>query len=140
MGDTLLTIIIAALAGGLSGAVASLLAPWANWGVETRRQRLTAMREIVDQGRAAIAEVVEQYHEAETEGIRIVPALEIGHKASFLDVLEKDQRFTALKPHLHRDTVDLLGKARAAPFAHSPEGLKQLYRDIGRLEKQWKLI
>lgn len=39
MSDSLLNIIIAALTGGLSGAMASLLAPWANWGIEKRRLR-----------------------------------------------------------------------------------------------------
>ncbi len=58
MSDTL-TALIAAVVGLLSGAVGSLLAPWANWGVEKRRKRFDARHEIISRGRQAVARVVQ---------------------------------------------------------------------------------
>src|SRR5213080_1807801 len=55
MADIELTpIVVAAISsvvGLISGAVGSFLAPWANWGVEKRRLRLTQRKTIIDDAR-----------------------------------------------------------------------------------------
>lgn len=44
-----------AAAGLLSGVIGSLVAPWVQWGIEARRERLKARRELLSNARTALA-------------------------------------------------------------------------------------
>lgn len=46
---------IPAVAGLLSGAVGSLIAPWVHWGIESRRERQKARRELLAHARSVLA-------------------------------------------------------------------------------------
>lgn len=48
--------IAVALVGVVSGGIASLVAPWAQWGVEKRREQLAHRRALVQSWRAGVAE------------------------------------------------------------------------------------
>lgn len=48
--------LIPAAAGLLSGAIGSLIAPWVQWGVEARRDRMKARRDLLSQARKLLAE------------------------------------------------------------------------------------
>jgi hypothetical protein len=48
--------LIPAAAGLLSGVVGSLVAPWIQWGIEGRRERMKARRELLAQARALLAD------------------------------------------------------------------------------------
>jgi hypothetical protein len=47
--------LIPAVAGLLSGAVGSLVAPWVQWGIEARRERMKARRTLLSQARELLA-------------------------------------------------------------------------------------
>ena len=47
--------IIVALIGLAGGAIGSLFAPWANWGIEKRKQKLAYRRELVAKWRRMIS-------------------------------------------------------------------------------------
>lgn len=49
-------ILIPAVAGLVSGAVGSLVAPWVRWGIEARRERMKARRELLVNVRTLLAE------------------------------------------------------------------------------------
>lgn len=48
--------LIPAAAGLLSGVVGSLVAPWIQWGIEGRRERMRARRDLLVQARALLAD------------------------------------------------------------------------------------
>ena len=49
-------IVIPAIAGLISGAFGSLLAPWANWGVEKKRLQQASRSKLIEEARAVLAE------------------------------------------------------------------------------------
>ena len=48
--------IIPAAAGLISGVIGSLVAPWVQWGIEARRERLKARRELLSNARTLLAD------------------------------------------------------------------------------------
>lgn len=55
MSDTLITALIAGLVGLLTGAIGSLVAPWAQWGVEKQRKKLERKIALVEHWRTVLA-------------------------------------------------------------------------------------
>jgi hypothetical protein len=51
------TIILSAVSGLLSGGVASVVAPWSNWGVDMRRSDKQYRQTLVESWRKGIAEL-----------------------------------------------------------------------------------
>lgn len=49
--DIWISLLAGGAAGATTGAVASFVAPWANWGVEKRRQRLESRRKLIHEVR-----------------------------------------------------------------------------------------
>ena len=83
--DAILTALIPASLGLLGGVVGSLIAPWVNWGIEKRRQKLAYRRELVASWRKMIQSVTRNPRD--------------GGK-SLVFHLERYDRFYSLKPHL----------------------------------------
>jgi len=54
--DQVIAAVVGGLAGLASGALASVVAPWVNWGIEKRRFRLQRRRELVGEWRAGLAD------------------------------------------------------------------------------------
>jgi len=50
----LTTAVIAVVLGFVSGVIGSLVAPWVHWGIEKRRQRFAARKEILNACRQAL--------------------------------------------------------------------------------------
>lgn len=56
MSDQVLAALVGGVAGLITGAVSSLVAPWVNWGVEKRRLRFQRRRDLVSEWRAGLSE------------------------------------------------------------------------------------
>lgn len=52
--DEILKIALPAFIGLIAGAIGSLIAPWINWGIEIRRLRLQARREMIAAARSEL--------------------------------------------------------------------------------------
>lgn len=50
----LITMIISAVTGGIAGGIGSLVAPWANWGVEKKRIIYEQRRELIAKARMVL--------------------------------------------------------------------------------------
>lgn len=46
-----LTILISGIIGLITGALGSLVAPWVNWGIEKRKMRIEARRNLIEEAR-----------------------------------------------------------------------------------------
>jgi hypothetical protein len=54
MDPSIISAIIGGVTGLIAGTIASLFAPWINWGIEKRKLRLTAQRELIKAARLGL--------------------------------------------------------------------------------------
>src|SRR5438132_10375429 len=116
------SILVPSLLGLLSGAVGSLIAPWVNWGVEKRREKLKYRREVIHRCRERIDS----------------PDFT---KQSFRATLE----FRYLKRFMSKDDIRNIEADTAFLVPQQDENSVLPYRRIlhdavERLEKDWDLI
>lgn len=93
-----------------TGTLGSLVAPWANWGVEKRRERLTHRRALVKSWRHGISVTAS-----------VLPDMTLPLWNEFLST----PWYLSLEPHLTR---------KPGPFE-----LEHLTAEVQRLERQWGL-
>ena len=114
--------IIAAAAGLIAGLVGSLIAPWVQWAVETRRSKLTYRREQVEQWR----EVIEKHdHE----------------NSDFTDTAA----YSAIRPDLDKKVIHDLesGRVHYSTRRGSGSGSWKKYAlldEVARIERKWNLV
>jgi hypothetical protein len=120
------TAIIAAVTGLGSGAVGSIIAPWSNWGVEKRRDKLTARRNQI----AAWRKMVGRYVGQPGGGDQII----------------HDPDYASLRRHLKRERLARLEHSgHSAVFKQGAQGisaddkLSAVSDQIDDLERKWKL-
>ena len=65
------SIIIPAITGIITGAIASLFAPWANWGIEKKRLRQTARAKLFEDGRAILSDPPQSNVEMKTKPLNL---------------------------------------------------------------------
>lgn len=99
-----------AVIGIVGGAVGSFVAPWANWGVEQRRERLAHRRALVQSWREGVA--------------RFAKELTYLGKPDERAYLERDW-YLSLRPHLQDE-----------PTGWNPDTLGE---EIARIEQEWGL-
>jgi hypothetical protein len=124
-----------------TGAVGGLAVAWSNWGVEKRRSKLAYRRELVTEWRKMVQRVAHIY---ETQ--------RAPQDDSFTELLERQQEYFSLKPHLSSGTLEALKteknkkvvdvviggrKTRVNPADHFVE---LLVNDIARIEREWDLV
>ena len=118
-------VILAAIAL-VSGAIGSLFAPWANWGIEKRKQKLEYRKELIKRWRAMLAELAAQ---------------EIGtDDAKPLALLEKHEDFYSLSNHIDSDSNPYGEYRKRKASLNTPVFLRYLAHEISRIEKEWDLI
>ena len=115
-------ILMPALVGLAAGILGSLVAPWVNWGIERRREKLRHRRAIIDRCREAIRNT------------------EFSPKA-FAGTPE----YNFLRPFLSDSERDCFEKANnilVGPIGHDPRIGYQgaLNRAVDKLESQWDLL
>jgi hypothetical protein len=125
MSDTVLAAIVGAVAGIITGSIGSLFAPWANWGIEKRKQKLAYQRELVIKWRAMIEEVAHK-NSLPDEDENYAP---VDYS------IDRHRDFYSLKPHLKKT----LGRDSGEPWSDDGE-LKILIDEVARIEKEWGLI
>ncbi|WP_345525115.1 hypothetical protein [Nocardioides endophyticus] len=102
-----------ALIGVIAGAVGSLAAPWAQWGIEKRRERLTHRRALVSTWRAGLS----SWEMALRRGD------EHEHFASYMTT----EWYLSLQPHV------------AGQLASAQDVTDFLADEISRVEREWDL-
>lgn len=114
-------IIIAAVSGLGAGIVGSLVAPWAQWKIEEKRERANARRQFIESCRTLIASDIssEQFRET-PEYAKLRPHLS-----------EK------IRKQIESDTIHIqMGGRGGGANNFSP----QLFDEVTELEKKWNLI
>jgi uncharacterized membrane-anchored protein YhcB (DUF1043 family) len=118
------TVAVAAVTGLGSGAVASLLTPWSQWGVDKRRQQRAARTKLVDDWRAMVA------RHLHNGGAQIID----------------DADYLKLRRHLSPERLKRLElSGRHFTFREGAEGisahdrLSAVTEEIDRLEREWGL-
>lgn len=140
MADILLTIIVALI----SGAIASLIAPWVNWGIEKRRQKLEHRRALVKEWREMVVHVQSAYENNANmcEGL------------TFYEMFERQSGFLSLEPNLSDGAKEILKRAdmnfEVVQVVHYGGDVNRInpiddfvarlrYR-IGKIEQDWDLV
>lgn len=123
MEEAIAKVVIPAVTGVVAGAIGSLFAPWANWGVEKKRLRLQARRSMVDGWRRLLSD----------------RELDQGKFAGSVE-------YSSLRPHLSPKLVQDIENGRWVivnnPTRESGENpfVPRLLDEIARIEKDWKLL
>lgn len=121
-------IAIPAVAGLVTGAIGSLLAPWANWGVEKKRLRQIARAKLIEESRAALLDP------PQSDEFRILPIY--SRMRPYLS--EEAKNAVEGEFHLHGEVVNIVtGGGRHSgvnPYAG------QVLDELSALEKKWALI
>jgi hypothetical protein len=108
MSDTIFVAII----GLITGAVGSLLAPWANWGIEKRRLRVNRQRDIIDNERRNLTNYSKEQ-------------------------IRNSAEYAAIRSHLSSDLVSRI-EAHTAGGERSIHA--SIMRELSELEGEWKLV
>lgn len=149
MSDTVIAAIVGAVAGIITGSIGSLFAPWANWGIEKRKQKLAYRRELIAKWRAMVKDITTS-HSANNELL--------------IKLVQEHQDWYSLKPHLNPITLSMVGVplldknvkslADTSQRLHihqkqhksddyqtwTENALNYLIDDIGKIEKKWGLV
>ncbi len=115
--------LILAIAGLISGTLASLVAPWINWGIERKREQLNAKRLLL-------------------QDVRDKPNLLEHNKRAFRESIE----YSRIRPYLTRKLIDEI-ETNDITMIVEDEKIKgmldfrrMVLKEITALEKKWKLI
>jgi hypothetical protein len=149
MSDPFAIALVGAIGGLISGVAASLIAPWVHWGVEKRRSRTDARRDLIQQARKAVLEAhdvwdrnTQDLAEGKVELKKAYPKA-----LTYMDMLMIDERFQKARPHLTDPVLNGLAQARllsledrGAPLGSMPKPFAGVLDDLARLEAKWELI
>ncbi|TKV73294.1 hypothetical protein FDV58_37710 [Bradyrhizobium elkanii] len=106
------------------GGIAGLFSPWANWGIEKRRQQLARRRELVTGWR-----------------LELIPMLSDRGKdwSDVKPLMTASPYFASLEPHLSPKAREMIHAQRTI-YVGEDVFLKLLTSEIGRIERKWKLV
>lgn len=151
MNDPIDIALIGAIAGLISGALASLIAPWIQWGIEKRKSQHNDRRNLIKKVRELVIDVSNE-QERINELIAANPSelpkeLKYPKAITYLDALQRHQHFHAIKQFLNESIIESLSNSHLYKLEDRGTILGQLARpfclllnDISKLEKKWKLI
>ncbi len=116
----------------IAGVVGSLIAPWVNWGIEKRRQKLLHRRQQLSRWRQLIHDVSEYRARADDET----------KYSSLRELVQGHEHFYSLEPHLSKETFELIENTASKFWSHDDVQIafRALQSDVNRIEKNWKLI
>jgi hypothetical protein len=116
--DPLYQYIVPAVCGLIAGALGSLIAPWVQWGIEQRREKLKYRRNLVEKWR--------NYIENNFDKGKINDSV----------------LYSELRPHLSKASRDAVeGSTLTIRSGRGGNVVKSLLLDdIKRIEKEWDLI
>lgn len=119
-----LEVVISAVAGLLSGSIASLAAPWANWGVEKKRMRRQRRQEVIKVWREQI----------------------MSDSFSLVDFLESSA-YIELRPFIREEVRERVERGPHATVIQNKRGRRKIWQgreelldEVARLERKWKML
>jgi hypothetical protein len=106
------------------GGLAGFFSPWASWEIEKRRQKLARRRELVTGWRMTL---IPMLNERKTDWLNLRPKL------------IASPFYASLRPHLSDEALKMIYADRTV---HAGEDvfLKLFTNEIGRIEREWKLV
>jgi hypothetical protein len=119
----LMVYLLSALLGLLSGALGSLIAPWVHWGIEKRRDKRNARRDLALNAREYIAS-----------------------KSFSAFYFYQETYFIRLKPYIDKKVIDWVENfEKYYDAVEDPSNLQEdlkveLLKQLQRIEKKWGLI
>ena len=124
--DPNLKVALAGAAGLVIGSLITVvIAPHINWGNEKKRQKLARRSSQIDSWRKMIEEIARQR----------------GTSGTLAELLERRSEFHSLKRHLSQNTIkDIYASTTFIVGTTIDTGLTRLSEEVGRLEKEWKLV
>ncbi|MFC1808154.1 hypothetical protein ACFL0T_07330 [Candidatus Omnitrophota bacterium] len=114
--------IIAGIIGLISGAIASLFAPWIHWGIEKRRIKYKHRLELLKQWRSIVA--LPSFDRSNM--------LESSYYGSLRELLKED-----IRKEIERSANNLTLVIDSPTTSHDKD---LLLREIARIEKEWGLL
>jgi hypothetical protein len=118
--DALTRFVLPPILGGAGG----LISVYANWGIEQQRQRLARRRELVTGWRMNLIPMLSRSPDSE----------------KLLSALFASPYYGSLRPHLRTEVLRRLeGKSRVAVVGENFP-LEPILNEIGRIEREWKLV
>lgn len=122
----LLQALVSIVLGFVAGIAGSLIAPWVNWGIEKRRQRLLHRRELIASWRKMVREVTLVKDDSES---------------SLAELLERHESFYSLKSHLSQKVISEIYRSKTVIAGSTiGAGCSYMLNEIGDIEKKWKLV
>lgn len=118
--DNQMDTIIAAVTGLVAGAIGSLVAPWVQWAIETRRSKLSYRRELIARWREAI----ERHNHEESD---------------FTDTAA----YSAIRSHMDQELARSLERGTVCSTRRGGHGNGRKYvlmDEIARIERDWDLV
>ncbi len=114
----LFQVVIPAISGLVSGAIASLVAPWVQWRIERKREKLAYKKEMIRRWREFLDR---DFDETEFSGTAV---------------------YSEIRPHLSSETLQSIESDRITiRLGRGGDVIRSLVLDdITRLEKEWDLI
>ena len=114
----LFQVVIPAISGLVSGAIASLVAPWVQWRIERKREKLAYKKEMIRRWREFLDR---DFDETEFSGTAV---------------------YSEIRPHLSSETLQSIESDRiTVRLGRGGDVIRSLVLDdITRLEKEWDLI
>lgn len=106
------------------GGIAGLFSPWANWGIEKRRQRLARRRELITGWRL---ELIPMFSDRERDWLEVKQSV------------TASPFFASLRPHLSPKAIEMIYAQRTV-YVGEDIFLGLLTSEIGRIERKWKLV
>lgn len=139
--------IIAAIAGLISGTIASIIAPWINWGIQKKKEKQEQRRILLESNRKIILhEFAELEHFNKNFALGNVKVI-YPIAQNYLDTLSKHHEFQQLKPFLEKSTITILEdskllelKDRQSELGQIPKPYQVTLDNIAVIERQWDLI
>jgi len=113
-------IIVAAMSGLGAGIVGSLVAPWAQWKIEEKRERANARRAFIESCRRIASDISSQQFRETPEYARLRPHLS-----------------ETVRKQIENDTIHIQLQGRGSGTNNFTP---KLFDEVTELEKKWKLI
>ncbi len=140
MNEKILTAIIGAIAGLVTGGIASLIAPWIHWGIEKRKQKLQNRRDLITGWRKMISAVINFDDRSDEDG-----------SFTFMESLLKQPEYPSFNPHLDETTLGelrRLNNSNSNGLTFTTDGrinpvdmfANRLTQKVGEIEKEWDLV
>jgi len=149
MPEIVIVTIIGAIGGLISGTIASLIAPWSQWGVEKSKEKRAERRQRIEDARKAVlaahAKTDQFAADLHAKKIDLTNAFPMAN--TYFDVLNQMGSFQPIRAHVGESVLDHLKTSkllslddRGAPLGEMPAPFKSVLDDLARLEKDWKLV